>query len=286
MLATQASHVASDWIAQTRPLIDAHLDEMLKPARPSPVMDAMRYSVLGPGKRIRPLLTLAVTDFLGVKPAGAMQVACAIEMIHAASLILDDLPCMDNDRERRDRLSTHAAYGEDLAILAAVSLLMQCHCVLASHPPLSLELRVKLIQLLCETIGPHGLSLGQYIDLSARTQPASLAAITQIHHLKTGVLFVAAARAACLMCTASPEQEERVVRFTSNLGLAFQLKDDIADLDETSGNLAARMGASSAERTFHGYMQAAEAAIGGEKNAVVLHDFARAFFTRHQMPAQ
>ena len=281
MLATQPSYVASAWIAQTRPLIDAQLDEMLKPSRPSPVIEAMRYSVLGPGKRIRPLLTLAVTDFLGVQPAGALQVACALEMIHAASLILDDLPCMENDRERRDRLSTHAAYGEDLAILAAVSLLMQSQCVLASHPSLSPELRVRLIQLMSETIGPHGLSLGQYIDLSSKSQPASLAAITQIHHLKTGVLFVAAAKAACMLCSASPEQEESVIRFTTNLGLAFQLKDDLADLDEASINLAARMGASSAERTFHGYLQAAEAAIGGNRNAEVLHDFARVFFDRH-----
>ena len=145
MLATHPSHVAGDWVAETRPLVNAHLDEMLKPARPSPVIEAMRYSVLGPGKRIRPLLTLAVTNFLGTQPAGALQVACAIEMIHAASLILDDLPCMDNDRERRDRLSTHAAYGEDLAILAAVSLLMQSQCVLASHPALAPELRVRLV---------------------------------------------------------------------------------------------------------------------------------------------
>ena len=201
-------------------------------------------------------------------------------MIHAASLILDDLPCMDNDRERRDRLTTHAAYGEDLAILAAVSLLMQSHCVLASHLSLAPEMRVKLIQLMCETIGPHGLSLGQFIDLNAKTQPASLAAITQIHHLKTGVLFVAAARTACLMCDASPEQEERVVRFIINLGLAFQLKDYLADIDEASVNLAARMGAPSAQRTFHSYLQAADAAIGDEKNAVVLQDFARAFFER------
>lgn len=281
MLATQANHVASDWIAQTRPLIDAHLDEMLKPARPSPVIEAMRYSVLGPGKRIRPLLTLAVAEFLGVQPAGVLQVACTIEMIHAASLILDDLPCMDNDRERRDRPSTHAAFGEDLAILAAVSLLMQSHCLLASHQALAPALRVQLIQLLCETIGPHGLSLGQYIDLNAKAQPTTLAAITQIHHLKTGVLFVAAARAACLMCGTSPEQEERVVRFTTNLGLAFQLKDDLADLDDANLNLAARMGASSAERTFHGYLQAADAAIGGERNAAVLQAFAQTFFSRH-----
>jgi geranylgeranyl diphosphate synthase type II len=281
MVATHPSHVAGDWVAQTRPLVDAQLDLMLKPARPSPVIEAMRYSVLGPGKRIRPLLTLAVADFLGAQPAGALPVACAIEMIHAASLILDDLPCMDNDRERRDRLSTHAAYGEDLAILAAVSLLMQSQSVLASHQTLTPELRIRLVHLLCETIGPHGLSLGQYIDLSSKAQPASLAAITQIHHLKTGVLFVAAARAGCLMCGASAEQEERVVRFTTNLGLAFQLKDDLADIGDANLNLAARIGASSAERTFHGYLQAADAAVVGERNAAVLQDFARTFFTRH-----
>lgn len=281
MLASHPYHVASDWITETRPLINAHLDKLLKPARPSPVTEAMRYSVLAPGKRIRPLLTLAVANFLGGAPTGTLNVACAIEMIHSASLILDDLPCMDNDRERRNRLATHAAFGEDLSILAAISLLMQSYCILASHETITADLRVKLIQLLCETIGPDGLSLGQYIDLTTKAQPATVAAITNVHHLKTGVLFVAAAKAGCLMCAASSEQEEKIVRFTTNIGLAFQLMDDLADLDEERLNLAARMGASSAEDRFLTYLHAADAAIEGEDNADVLRDFARAFFKKN-----
>jgi geranylgeranyl diphosphate synthase, type II len=280
MLYTHPHYVASDWTTQTRPLINAHLDKLLKPVRPSPVTEAMRYSVLAPGKRVRPLLTLAVSNFLGVAPAGALHVACAIEMIHSASLILDDLPCMDNDRERRNRLATHVAFGEDLSILAAISLLMQSYSILASHETLTADLRVKLIQLLCETIGPNGLSLGQYIDLNTKAQPASLAAISHIHHLKTGVLFLAAAKAGCLMCDASPEQEKKIVRFTSNIGLAFQLMDDITDLDEARLNIAARMSASSAERKFLDYLRAANAAIEGEDNAAVLQDFAWAVFSR------
>lgn len=274
MLATDLHDVTSDWIARTRPLIDTHLDKLLASPHPSPVLEAMRYSVLSGGKRVRPLLTLAVAEYFGRAPADALQVACAIEMVHSASLILDDLPCMDNDRERRNRLSTHVVYGEDLTILAAISLLTQSYCVLASHETLTPDMRTRLIQLMCDTIGPNGLSLGQYIDLTSKSDIASAAAITDMHHLKTGVLFLAAARAGCLLCDASPEQEEKVMRFTRNLGMAFQLMDDLADAGEARPNLAARMGIVSAERRLRDYLQAADSAIGSAPDAMVLRQFA------------
>lgn len=280
MLATDHENLVENWMAQTRVLINTQLETLLPSTRPSPVTEAMRYSVLAPGKRIRPLLTLAVTRFLGATPAGVMHVACAIEMIHSASLILDDLPCMDNDNERRNRLSTHVMFGEDLSILAAVSLLMQSHCMLASQDAVEPDVRLKLIQLLCETIGPNGLSLGQYIDLNPQARLSDAADITDIHHLKTGVLFVAAAKAGCLLCSASPKQEEKILRFTTNIGLAFQLMDDLVDQDEERPNLAARIGVSNAERKFLDYLQAANDAIEGEANAAVLQDFLRAVFKR------
>ncbi|SNT25010.1 geranylgeranyl diphosphate synthase, type II [Noviherbaspirillum humi] len=279
MLATDAAdYAASDWIARSRVRIDRHLDQLLASAHPSPVMEAMRYSVLAPGKRVRPLLTLAVADCLAGNEDAALQVGCAIEMIHCASLILDDLPCMDNDRERRSRLCTHVAYGESLTILAAVSLLTQSQCIIASDDGLNGELRLKLIQLLCHTVGPSGLSLGQYHDLNARGDKQSAAAITDIHHLKTGVLFLAAARAGCLVSHASPEQEESVMRFATHVGLAFQLRDDMKDKGEAAPNLVARIGVSSAERRLADYMQAAEDALAGEANTLALRQFAAAFF--------
>lgn len=259
-------------------MVDRHLDALLSSGRPSPVTDAMRYSVLESGKRIRPLLTLAVAEFFGPKPAGLMQVACAVELIHAASLVLDDLPCMDNDSERRNRPTTHTVYGQDVSILAAISLLMQSYCILASHDKVSQDVRLKLIQLLCETIGAEGLSLGQYIDLSAKGQIPSAAMISNIHHLKTGILFLAAARAGCLVCQASIAQEEKIVTFATHLGLAFQLMDDLHDVGEQGLNFAARIGISSAEKQFREHLRRALDAVEGESNSAVLTDFVQAVF--------
>lgn len=262
------------WSLTARQEIDEHLEAMLEHGQSSRVHEAMRYAVLGAGKRIRPLLTLAVADFLGGRPPGLMHAACAIEMIHAASLVLDDLPCMDNDRLRRDRPATHAVFGDDCAILAAVSLLMRSHCMLASHPDVPADVRLRTIQLLCETIGADGLSLGQYIDLASKSAPASPGAIAGIHHLKTGILFLAAARAACLLCGATPRQEQGIVAFTTHVGLAFQLKDDLADVDAPGLNLVASIGVHGARQQFHEHLQEAQAAIDGEDNAEVLLGFA------------
>lgn len=267
------------WSLSARQQIDEHLDALLDRAQSSRVHEAMRYAVLSTGKRIRPLLTLAVADFLGARPAGLMHAACAIEMIHAASLVLDDLPCMDNDRLRRNRPATHAVFGEDCAILAAVSLLMQSHCMLASHAALPPDVRLKTIQLLCETIGAEGLSLGQYIDLASKSAPASPNAIAGVHHLKTGILFLAAARAACLLCGATPRQEQQVIAYTTHVGLAYQLKDDLADVGTPGLNLASSIGVYDAERQFLEHMQAALAAIDDEPNAEVLRGFAATVFS-------
>jgi geranylgeranyl diphosphate synthase type II len=278
MYATEAPAIEShSWIPAARRLVEDRLSALLGNPR-SPVMEAMRYSVLAPGKRIRPLLTLAVSDFLGGPRPAALQAACAIEMIHCASLVLDDLPCMDDDRERRSRLCTHLQYGESVAILAAVSLLAQSQCVIASDDALSAGQRLGLIQLLCETVGPHGLSLGQYMDLHAGSALSSVDAITDMHHLKTGVLFLAAARAGCLVAGAAPEREARVMAFTRQIGLAFQLRDDIRDMGGDGVNIAARIGLSEAGRRLRSYLDAALTAIDGEGDAQVLRGFVDAVF--------
>lgn len=279
MLATPflSDQAASDWVARNRQDVDAALEALLRDGDDSPVKEAMRYSVLAPGKRMRPLLTLAVTDYLGGDSRQAMRTACALEFIHSASLILDDLPCMDNDAERRSRMSTHVRFGEGLTILAAVSLLTQSCCMIASDEALPLPLRLKLVQLLCETVGPHGLSLGQSIDLHGRNNAPSLSAITDLHHLKTGVLFLAAARSACLICNATPAQEKKVLEFSAQVGLAYQLQDDLKDINETAPNMAARIGLTSAERQLIDYLQAAHLAIAGEPRASMLQNFVRAF---------
>jgi geranylgeranyl diphosphate synthase type II len=271
------------WMDETRSHIDEHLNQLLRTTTPSSVAEAMHYSVLAPGKRVRPLLMLSIANFLGVSPPGLMKAACVIEMVHSASLVLDDLPCMDNDRERRNRLATHAKFGEDLSILAAVSLLMKSHCLLATDDSIEAHLRLKLIQLFCDTIGSSGLSLGQYIDLHATQRVSGAFSVEDVHHLKTGILFVAAAKAACLLCNATPAQEASIIQFTTNLGLAFQARDDLSDRDDGQSNLVTEIGFASARRRYHDYIDAAHGAIDGEPNAAALQDFAAAML--HSQPA-
>lgn len=267
-----------EWMDESRCEIERHLDQLLTSSVATPLNEAMRYSVLAPGKRLRPLLVLAIARFFELSPPGIMKVACVIEMIHSASLVLDDLPCMDNDHERRNRLATHARFGEDLSILAAVSLLMHSHCILAADDSLRAEARLKLIRLFCDTVGSGGLSLGQYIDLNPALHSPDTFSVTDVHHLKTGILFVAAARAACLLCNATAAQEAAVVEFTTKLGLAFQARDDLADLDRTESNLVTAIGVANARQRYHDYLDAAHEAIDGEPNAAVLQGLAASIF--------
>lgn len=265
--------------------INDHLDDLFAASPKTPLTDAMRYSVMTPGKRIRPLLTLAVVRYLGGRAELALRTACAIEMIHTASLILDDLPCMDDDAVRRNRSSTHVRFGEDITILAAVSLLTQSYCTVASDEKLAMPLRLELIQLFCHTIGAQGLSLGQSMDLSVKACAGHPDLMTDIHHLKTGALFTAAARSACIIAQATTEQQAAIMRYTCNLGLAFQLMDDLQDEATDAGNLAAVLGAAKAQQKVNTYVQAAKEALLPQaqysKNPAVLHEFADAFFAKH-----
>lgn len=273
---------AQVWISKQRSSIDHQLESLLKPSPLSSLSLAMHYSVLSPGKRIRSLMTLAVVEYLGGYEQQAIHAACAIEMIHAASLILDDLPCMDNDALRRNRSSTHMRFGEDTTILAAISLLTQSYCTIAINPALAMPVRLEIIKLFCHTIGSQGLSLGQSMDLSAKTS-ANAEVLTNMHYLKTGALFSAAAHVGCLIAQATAEQQACIMRFTCNLGLAFQLMDDVQDQTNDSANLAAVLGKTQAQNKVNDYVQTAKAALLPQahlsKKPELLHLFADAFFT-------
>ena len=269
-------------LADQRQQINDLLDHLFPASAKAPLTDAMRYSVMTPGKRIRPLLTLAVVEYLGGRAELALSAACAIEMIHTASLILDDLPCMDNDSLRRNRPSTHVRFGEDITILAAVSLLTQSYCTVASDAKLPMPLRLELIQLFCNTIGAQGLSLGQSMDLSVKPCAGQADLMTDMHYLKTGALFTAAARSACMISQATKEQQAAIMDYTCNLGLAFQLMDDLQDEATDTGNLAAVLGETKAQLKIKAYVQAAKEALLPQaqysKKPALLHEFADAFF--------
>jgi len=225
----------------------AEIDAVLPALLPEPsgsvdrVREAMAHALLAPGKRIRPILTLAVVSLYGERPPGALRAACATELVHAASLILDDLPCMDAAEMRRGQPATHVVYGEATAILAAVALLNHAYGVVAEAPEgtkLKEKLRCALAARLSASIGNHGVIGGQQADLLAADKGLRLSELEFIHSHKTGSLFIASAEIGGLLASASARDMEALAGYAKNLGLAFQITDDILDASgrpETTG---------------------------------------------------
>ncbi|CAN7495305.1 polyprenyl synthetase family protein [Massilia sp. LjRoot122] len=189
---------------------------------------AMRAGALSAGKRMRPLLVMLVARDLGCTSPALADVACAVEMVHAASLILDDMPCMDNARLRRGKPAIHVQYGEDLAILASVALLSRAFGVLASAGDIPPVTRARLVARLSDTVGSQGLVRGQFQDLhgGART----LDAIATTNELKTGVLLGVAVDMAAIVAQADERVAASLRAFALAAGHAFQIRDDFLDL--------------------------------------------------------
>ncbi len=193
--------------------------------------EAMRYSVLNGGKRIRPLLVLLTCEALGAEPRQALPAACALEMIHCYSLIHDDLPALDNDDWRRGQPSCHRRFGEAMAILAGDALLTRAFEILTESVGLPPTVQLQLIQEIACAAGPVGMCAGQVLDMFAEIDPArKLEAITQMYQLKTGALIRAAVRCGALAGGASSEQLSALSEYATALGVAFQIQDDILDL--------------------------------------------------------
>jgi farnesyl diphosphate synthase len=225
-----------DQLARWRQRVDRELEAWL-PAQQSPpgrLHAAQRYSALAPGKRIRPALVYATADTLGVPLAQVDGAACAVELIHAYSLVHDDLPAMDDDDLRRGRPTCHRAFDEATAILAGDSLQALAFSVLAQHPggPADAAVRVQLIATLAEASGTAGMAGGQALDLAAEGRSLDLAGLEQIHALKTGALIRASVRMAGLCATGlEPAGRDTLDRFAAAIGLAFQVQDDILDVE-------------------------------------------------------
>lgn len=228
-LALQAAH--ADIACRLRAAIDLRLGGLLAPAdgEPSTLNRAMRHLLLAPGKRLRPLLVALCAIELGGDELDLLEVGCAFEMVHAASLILDDLPCMDDARLRRGLPATHVEFGQDVAILAAIAMLGRAFEVVATQRHLDAARRVEVSRLLAGCIGSQGLSGGQFDDLRAEQGCCDAASLQRRNHAKTGVLFLAAVDAAAVVHDACAERRERLRRYAAHLGAAFQICDDIHD---------------------------------------------------------
>jgi farnesyl diphosphate synthase len=192
---------------------------------------AMRYSVLNGGKRIRPLLIYITGKMLGAKLDDLDFPAGAVELIHCYSLIHDDLPAMDNDDLRRGKPTCHKAYDEATAILAGDALQSLAFNLLLKASTLNPEIRLQMLATLTEACGSSGMAGGQALDLDAVGKTLSLQQLTQLHNLKTGALMTAAIKMATLVAQATRAQSEALNNFAKSIGLAFQIQDDILDLE-------------------------------------------------------
>jgi geranylgeranyl diphosphate synthase type II len=223
------------FISHYQPAIEDQLNHLLATANVSETLkSSMVYSVNAGGKRIRPLLVLATLEDIGVKSADALMVACAAELIHTYSLIHDDLPCMDDDDYRRGKLTNHKVYGESVAVLAGDALQTLAFETLATLEDTSPEDALQLVKMLAGAAGAAGMVGGQMLDIEGETKPLSLFELETIHTNKTGALLSFCIEAGAVLAGLHQEKMEHLKTFAWNIGLAFQIQDDILDITSTT----------------------------------------------------
>ncbi len=214
------------------------------------IYEAMSYSLMAGGKRLRPMLALATCEMLEGDINHVLPYACAIEMIHTYSLIHDDLPSMDNDNYRRGRLTNHKVYGEATAILAGDALLNYAFEIMLDHAMDSdknMGSKVKAMGIVAKASGASGMIGGQVVDLESEGKNISLELLRYMHSLKTGALIKAPVMASGVLCGASGEKLELLRLYAERLGLAFQIKDDILDVEGDFSLLGKQTGSDEAK---------------------------------------
>jgi geranylgeranyl diphosphate synthase type II len=256
-----------------RSLVERHLEGLAFSDRPQTagIEEAMRYSLLAGGKRIRPVLCLATARALGLDPAELLPTAAALELIHTYSLIHDDLPAMDDDDLRRGRPTSHVAFGEDVAILAGDALFAEAMRLMAVGQPGRPELVLAALGEVSAATGVDGMVGGQYFDVKdAAADPEQL---RLLHSLKTGRLIAASVGVALVLADATAAEQEPYRRFASELGLLFQIVDDILDVTGSDEELGKPHG--SDERhgkvtyvSLHGLERARELAASSHRDAI------------------
>lgn len=235
-------------LANDQRLIENALQQLLPPTvfDQGEVVEAMRYSLMNGGKRLRPVLALEFCKACGSDRHAVLEPACALEYVHTYSLIHDDLPCMDDDDLRRGRPSCHKAYPENIALLAGDALLTHAFEIIADCA-LSANAKCQMVSLLAANAGVSGMIGGQVLDLKYEAADPSLQQLLTVHKLKTGALISAACILGCLAADATQAQIAAASDFAYNLGIAFQIKDDILDITGTSEMLGKPVGSDSAQ---------------------------------------
>ncbi len=233
-----------DYIAEQCDLVDAALDKLLPAEDESPqtIHAAMRYSIFAGGKRMRPVLCLAAAEACGGAAINALVPACAVEMIHTYSLIHDDLPAMDNDDLRRGKPTSHKVYGEGIAILAGDALLTEAFAVMAGVEDTERYTVRDFVTELAVTGGSKMLIGGQVLDLEGEHKKLTEPEIRAVYEGKTAALLTTALRVGAMAANATEAQLEAITDFGYNLGIAFQVIDDILDLTATTEQLGKTVG--------------------------------------------
>ena len=244
----------NEYFSSRRTLVDDFLTQLAASAgAPQPLDAPLRRALTSPGKRVRGILTIAVAESVGAKPEKVVPAAAAMEMIHASSLILDDLPSMDDALMRRGAPALHREFGEDLAILAAVALLNHSYGLVAQNHASCSPRRWPLPQVMqrvVDAVGWDGTIAGESVDLHSGTSPLDFDTLEFIHSRKTGALFVPSAAVGGMLANIHPAPLQRVEVFAKNLGLAFQITDDILDVTADAEQLGKDVGKDAERLTF------------------------------------
>lgn len=256
----------------TRRRIELRLSELMPPAGEG--VEALSAAIadgsLAPGKRLRPLMTVLVAEDLGGQSEAALDIGCAIELVHAASLILDDLPCMDDADMRRGRPAVHRAHGEDAAVLSAVAMLSHAYALVAAAPGLSAEARLEAVAVMARAVGLEGLVGGQFLDLRAGREARPLGEIVRANHLKTGALFSAAIEIGAVIGQAG-ERRAPLRQFANELGQAFQLLDDLLDREASEAQSGKTSGRDEGKSTVVSLLGAASSRRRIERHVAEAH---------------
>lgn len=241
---TGVSFDLTTYLEERQAIVEAALDRSLPVVYPEKIYEAMRYSLMAGGKRLRPILCLATCELTGGTVEMALPTACALEMIHTMSLIHDDLPAMDNDDYRRGKLTNHKVFGEDVAILAGDGLLAYAfEHVAVETQNVPADRLLKVVAMLGRAVGAAGLVGGQIVDLDCEGKPdVSLETLNFIHNHKTAALLEASVTSGAVLAGASEADLQRLSRYAQNIGLAFQIVDDILDITATQEELGKTAG--------------------------------------------
>lgn len=234
----------ASYLNDKQQLVETALDRSLPITRPEKIYKAMRYSLLAGGKRLRPILCLTTCELMGGTNEMALPTACALEMIHTMSLIHDDLPAMDDDDYRRGKLTNHKVYGEDIAILAGDGLLAYAfeHAATQTRNVAPHNL-INVLARLGRTVGAAGLVGGQVLDLESEGRDdIGIDTLKFIHTRKTGALLETSVVSGAILAGASEEEVQRLSQYAQNIGLAFQIVDDILDITSTQEELGKTSG--------------------------------------------